>query len=339
MATDLISQGALQRLREIAERFASEHQAPSLAVEEGGIGTWPDAEPADLSQTLQRWRARHGLPLQGPDREMMDTSGLGLDPVDPPDKVEVRPWHEDAPGLAPIEGPAVPEDFPEPPQGPLSKKVLREFWNDAWTDEDGVHWQVRLQGPATDGKASGIVIREDEVVGKWDRQINLKDGIVQHSNLFLAPEAQGQGFAGAWLQRCAQRYASWDLKQVRVFSGLDGTYTWARKGFDLSSAPDRDASGNPCAYEQSAYAQQMRGLLSDARSFWMSGEGEKLGVDLPDSDLDWLYEQATALMQHPPRLPELAQLEPAFTKYLLRASRVNLVRQVEDMLPRPDLGL
>ncbi len=346
--SDSLGIRAIQLLEAIRERFevaregAGHNSTDWMAGASGNVGWLEDSsrmqagsDPKALRNILVRWRALHGLPVDGSQRDRMDRADVGVFALGAVDRAEVSIWSEETSGPAPVGGEPITPAFPgrPDPSRPIGKKLLREFWNDAWIDDDGVLWQVCFQGFSAN-QARGVVIKGNEAVGQWSRTISLPLGIVQHDKLILAPSAQGQGFAARWLERSSERYQAWGIEQVRVFTGLEGTYRWARKGFDFEVSCDHDQAGDPCRYEQSVYADKMRQLIGDAQIFWDSGSAHEAGIDVSDEKLDWLHEKSQAMLACPPRLTELVQLEPSFARLFLHATRANLSIDTRSLLPK-----
>ena len=72
-------------------------------------------------------------------------------------------------------------------------------------------------------------------VGNFVRRVYQEDGRlkVEHTNLKLDAELQGQGFAQAFNKQLFDWYRSSGVREVRLTANIDvGGYAWARAGYD-----------------------------------------------------------------------------------------------------------
>ncbi len=196
----------------------------------------------------------------------------------------------------------------------LDENTLRSFWQDEWVDDVGRHWQVNPLGAevgaeGTYGFCEGQVRCNGAVAGQWNRTVELAwmQESVTHGKLIIDPAFQGQGFASAWLERCAQKYEEWNLRRIDVETGHSGLSAWPRMGFDLASADDRNSAG-PCAYAQSDYASAMRTLLDDlAANLSLVPAAQRLPAARELNQMERLVV---------PRIPYLAESYPQLLRLL-----------------------
>jgi GNAT superfamily N-acetyltransferase len=125
----------------------------------------------------------------------------------------------------------------------LDADNLRSFWDWEWRDYQGRRWQVIMNEdifPFSDVSAfcRGTIEVLDGVswrrAGFWERKIHLERDSVDHDNLHLEPQWQGNGFAQAWLEHSCRKYKDWGLEEISIpTTGYDGASVWLKSGFSF----------------------------------------------------------------------------------------------------------
>lgn len=88
-----------------------------------------------------------------------------------------------------------------------------------------------------------ILDRHGNLVGTAERTIHASgQASVLHGGIALNGDVQGQGFATRWNQQVESGYRANGIKQIHLHAsggGMNGSYTWARAGYEFGDAGSR----------------------------------------------------------------------------------------------------
>jgi len=106
--------------------------------------------------------------------------------------------------------------------GGFGKQGARPVFDTILTDKHG------------DSFVSGHFVDENgNLLGQFNRRINVNDGVVYHDLLKLKEEARRQGLATEWNARMEEMYDALGIKNIKLTASEDdGGYVWAKAGYD-----------------------------------------------------------------------------------------------------------
>lgn len=134
----------------------------------------------------------------------------------------------------------------DPADAALDERALDSaFWADAWTDQAGVHWELRPTSDADGAEGrrqfAGRVLRDGSEVGNWAVEVDPQRRAVTLQGVELKDEsAKGQGFGTARLARMSQRMQDAGVETIELKTGMSGFAVWPRMGFDAPGPPTGD---------------------------------------------------------------------------------------------------